>query len=215
LLDRNLNFTQKDLLSAARKAQISTFGWPIGVVLDVPNSSPKPLADGIKAEVELNKMQMPSDLMNSYDYWTIRNNGDFYLMKSLFEDSGISGWKRDKYIFFDTRMQRVTEILLYCEKLYSYLGVDFATIVKISIKHGGLKDHELSAVRNFVSRGKLECIEPETEKTIQIQLLDIKTNLVRLVKGFTQPLFLLFDFQEFDDSIYEDIVNNFASGKRP
>ena len=215
LLDRNLNFTQKDLLSAARKAQISTFGWPIGVVLDVPNSSPKPLADGIKAEVQLNKMQMPIDLMNSYDYWTLRNNGDFYLMKSLFEDSGFSGWERDKYIFFDTRIQRVTEILLYCEKLYSCLGADPAAMAKIGIKHDGLEGRELSAMRNFVSRGRLECVESKTEKTIQVQLSSIKTNLVRSVKEFTQPLFLLFDFQEFDDSIYENIVNSFSNGKSP
>jgi hypothetical protein len=112
-------------------------------------------------------------------------------------------------------MQRVTEILLYCEQLYSYLGIDPATTVKVSIKHGGLKDRQLSAVRSFWSRRRLVCIDSETEKSIQVELSSIQPGLVSLVKEFTQPLFLLFDFQEFEDSLYEDIVTSYARGKVP
>ncbi|HLO14572.1 MAG TPA: toll/interleukin-1 receptor domain-containing protein [Anaerolineales bacterium] len=210
LLNRRPKSSQKDLLSAARKAQIHTFGWPIGIVLDTLEGSPKPQADGIKAEIESRLM---SDSISSYDYWALRNNGDFYLMKSLFED-GECHWPRGTSIAFDTRIHRTTEILLYCQRLYDNLGVDPSAIVKIHIKHGGLRNRRLTTAKHRIfSRVDLVCTEAEIEKTIQVNLLGIRSNLVNLVKEFTQPLFLLFNYQEFADNIYENIVNNYAEGK--
>ena len=74
------NINQRNLLEAAREAQINTFGWPIGVVImDRQEYNPKSTADGIVVEVS-------SQSHGSYDYWALRRNGDFYLIKSLFED---------------------------------------------------------------------------------------------------------------------------------
>jgi hypothetical protein len=208
LVNQKPKSSQKELLVAARNSQIHTFGWPIGIVLDTLDYAPKPLSDGIKSEIETN-----DDLASSYDYWVLRNNGDFYLMKSLFED-GEKRWEKNTILAFNTRIQRTTEILLYCKHLFEELGVDSSTVVKISIKHGGLENRRLSATRNrLLSRRDNVCIESETEKTIQVTLSSIDSNLVKLVKEFTQPLFLLFDFQEFADSIYEDIAINYAKGK--
>jgi len=86
--------------------------------------------------------------------------------------------------------------------LYEALAINPSAMVKVGIKHGGLKGRQLSATkteRRLFSRGHLVCIEAETEKTIHVGLLDIKSNLVNLVKEFTQPLFSLFNFQEFAD----------------
>jgi hypothetical protein len=134
-------------------------------------------------------------------------------MKSLFEDS-MGRWTKGTTIAFDTRIHRMTEILLYCQRLYDHLGVDPSASVKINIKHGGLKDRQLTTTKyRIFSRSAPICIESETEKTIHVTLSNIRSNLVSLVKEFTQPLFLLFNFQEFADSIYEEIVNNYAEGR--
>jgi len=95
LEDFNLNVAQGDLLTAARNAQIDTFGWPLGIILDGTEYSPKPTTDGIVAEINLEDRE-------SYDYWTIRKDGSFYLLKSLFED------RKPGYIFYDTRIIRIT-----------------------------------------------------------------------------------------------------------
>jgi len=142
LLNQQPNTSQKDLLVAARNAQIHTFGWPIGIVLDTLDNNPKPLSEGISSEIEIK-----DDLVSSYDYWILRTNGDFYLMKSLFED-GEKRWKRNTMLAFNTRIQRTTEILLYCQGLYESLGVDPSTTVKISIKHGGLENRFLSGSKS-------------------------------------------------------------------
>jgi hypothetical protein len=48
----------------------------------------------------------------SYDYWALRENGVFYLLQSLFEDD------RDaNAIFFNSRLVRVTESLLFAANL--------------------------------------------------------------------------------------------------
>jgi hypothetical protein len=212
LPDQSLNVLQNNLLIGARKAQIHTFGWPIGIVLDNPNSSPMPQSDGIKAEIEF-RMDESGRSISSYDYWSLSNSGDFYLMKSLFEDGELR-WKRGTIIAFDTRIQRTTEILLYCQRLYEFLGVDLSSIIRVAIRHGGLKDRYLSSTKHrYLSRQNLRCLETETEGTVQVALRDIKSNLVNLVKEFTQPIFVLFEFQEFADSLYEDIVNSYAEGK--
>ncbi|SRR6266498_2739904 len=214
LLNRKPNISQKELLSAAREAQIHTFGWPIGVVSDTLDNSPKPQTDGIKAEIEF-KFPKPDGLVTSYDYWTLRKNGDFYLIKSLFED-GDQRWVKGSVLAFDTRIHRTTEIWLYCQRLYDALGLDPSTMLKVSIKHSGLKDRQLIAAnsaRHLFPREYLVCIESEIEETVQVKLSEIRLNLVTLVKEFTQPLFLLFNFQEFADSIYEDIVGNYANGR--
>ena len=118
---------QQELDEAARTSTIETFGWPIAVYIGNRNEyKPKPKADGIVAEIK-------TDDNGKYDYWTIRRNGDFYLLKSIFED------ERDpSQIFFNTRIVRVTEVLLYCARLYNRLEIDSSTVVNIIIQHGGL-----------------------------------------------------------------------------
>ena len=82
--------SQIELLNAVRKSQIHTFGWPIGVVLDNrAEYRPRPTTDGIRAEVA--ETQMAFTGRPSYDYWALRETGDFYLLQSLFEDDREAG----------------------------------------------------------------------------------------------------------------------------
>ena len=107
LPESNLNISQGELLSNAEKATIHTFGWSIGVVLDKDKYRPRPRTDGIVANI---------DTGDHYDYWTIRKDGAFYLLKSLFEDI-----EKSDYIYFNTRIVRITETLLYAVRLYTGL----------------------------------------------------------------------------------------------
>lgn len=123
------NAIASELLEVAEQAQIHTFGWPIGVVLHT-DQRPRPVSDGILAEI-------PAPA--SYDYWSLRRNGDFYLLQSLFEDR-----HRPGSIFYDTRIIRVTEALLHCARVYARLGAPATSVVHFAVFHSGLKNRLLS-----------------------------------------------------------------------
>ena len=115
-LHAEINKSQLELLNAAKASQIRTFGWPIGLVATREEYGPRPYPDGIRTEISIDQSAMTG--RPSYDYWALRSNGDFYLLQSLFEDD-----RAEKKIFFNTRIVRVTESLMFASKLYSTLGV--------------------------------------------------------------------------------------------
>src|SRR5207249_4245539 len=60
--------SQIELLNAVQKSEIKTFGWPIGVTLENRSEyRPRPFADGIRAEIAIEKDTMMGRV--SYDYW--------------------------------------------------------------------------------------------------------------------------------------------------
>lgn len=195
--------TQVELDEAARTSTIDTFGWPIAAYLgNRAKYRPHPRADGIVAVIGGGER-------GEYDYWTIRRNGDFYLLKTLFED------ERDPTkLFANTRIVRVTETLLYCARLYTRLDIDPAHDVNIAIRHGGLRGRILGAsspARHMIERAPAE--EDEIETEIHSTLEGLQTNLVGLVKELLAPLFVVFDFFELSDAIYDEIVNAFVEGR--
>jgi len=194
------NATQLVLSDAARESMIHTFGWPIGVCLENTDNRPKPRADGIFAEIRGD---------DHFDYWAWRKNGDFYLLKSIFED------QRDpKKIFFNTRIIRVTETLLYLARQFNRLGVepDHRLVVKIS--HGGFQGRTLGASNpNRIIREYAPAQANLIESEVHITVGEIEVRLVELVKELVAPLFLMFDFFELNDGLYEQIVNDFVNGK--
>jgi hypothetical protein len=206
LLDSKLNIPQTKLLSAANQAAIHTFGWPIGVVLHNRDEyRPRPTTDGIVAKINI---EDGIGGRKSYDYWSIRRDGKFYLLMNLFEDMVKPG-----YIFFDTRIVRITETLLYSVRLYSYLNVPNDSHIFIGIRHGGLKGRILSRLRGGVFSYEKKSLEDEIYTEIETTFEKIESNLVTLVEKFTQPLFVLFDFYELDRRSLEHIVNNFVEGR--
>ena len=204
LIDQKLNVTQAELLHAAKEAPVKAFGWPIGIVLDREEHKPKPMSDGIFAEV---KAKIVS---NSYDYWAIRKSGDFYLLKSLFEDEQGSG-----RLFFNTRTVRITEALLYLDRLYTGLKVPSNAHVAIGIEHGGLKDRVLMRAaigptltwKSYIS--KEDIVSTEIETTFD----ELRSNLVGNVEKFTQPLFVVFDFFDLDRKVLKQMVDDFVAGR--
>lgn len=196
-----LHKSQQDLDGAARRAQIGFTGWPIGVYLDSGDDRPRPTADGIIAEIKFGR--------GSYDYWSIRRSGAFYLLKSILED------ERDpSKLYFDTRILRLTEAFLYCARLYTGLQVDQEAVVHIRIRHGGLKDRVLiaSTAQRRLSGIPKSTIEDEVEGTVTTTIAQIETDLVALVKQVAAPLFTIFDLQEFAHEVYEGRVNDVVGG---
>jgi hypothetical protein len=199
------NVSQRDLLGAAKGAQIHTFGWPIGAVLDNRDEyRPRPSVDGIVAN-------MPFKEHSSHDYWALRRNGDFYLLQSLFEDMRDPSFKT---IYFNTRIVRITEALLYCARLYSRLGVLNTRTVNIGVVHGGLRDRILRSSDPVQSLfGTHSTTQDVVRSEISASLISIESQLVQFVKDLTQPLFMIFDYFEVSDSVYANMVNNFVEGR--
>jgi TIR domain-containing protein len=202
-LHNGLNESQVELLSAVRASQIRTFGWPIAVTLqNRPEYGPRPFGDGIRAEVAL--ADHPS-----YDYWAVRKNGDFYLLQSLFEDL-----RERNALFFNTRIVRVTEALMFASNLYNALGAAPDARISARFTHSGLAGRTLKSAGTYrwlLTDRKAHDQTSETETVIVLG--DVKSALVDEVRRVCAPMFMLFDFQEFEPEVYEDIVRRFEKGE--
>lgn len=206
-LHEGLNKSQIELLNAVRSSEIHTFGWPIAVTLENREEyKPRPYEDGIRAEIAINEKRFSGE--PSYDYWAIRNTGDFYLLQSLFEDS-----RAEEKIFFNTRIVRVTEALLFAANLYSNLGISPETRLSIGIGHYGLANRQLASSNSSRYLFPKVSKENQSQSSVTVVLGEIRNGLVENVKRILSPLFLLFDFQEFSDAIYQDIVRRFEKGE--
>ncbi|WP_439396587.1 toll/interleukin-1 receptor domain-containing protein [Bradyrhizobium sp. PMVTL-01] len=203
-LHGGLNKTQIELLNAVRVSEIKTFGWPIGVLLENrPEYRPRPFGDGIRAEIAIDDGRM------SYDYWAVRKSGDFYLLQSFFEDSRERG-----FLFFNTRIVRVTEALMFASRLYAELGATADAKISVRVTHTGLSGRTLKpASANRLMHSEPRAHAPTSETETVIALGDILPNLVDEVQRICAPMFMLFDFQEFSPEIYEDIVRRFEKGE--
>jgi cellulose biosynthesis protein BcsQ len=204
LLQSQPNANQAQLLDASRRSQIDEFGWPIGIVLDnQPDARPKPVSDGIEAEVSLDHPQMGP----SYDYWAWRRNGDFYLLQSFFEDER---FERGTRLAFDTRIIRLTETILYCSRVYQRLGVPGETPVRFASRWEGLKGRKLIAMTPTRSLQARETTEDSVTSSTVVPLAQIRSRIVSLVSELLSPVFMVFDFLQFSDQIFDEIVRNFA-----
>ncbi len=201
-LENKLNANQEQLLQAARGAEIKTFGWPIAVLLENQEEyKPRSRQNGIYANIPIGDRA-------SYDYWSINNNGDFYLLKSLFEDN-----REPEKLFFDTRIVRTTEALLYCRRLYSSLGANDEDIAHFYTKYSGISGRELSAASSRRMLHERATNEDEVSANTSFKLIDIDENPVEIVKTLLDPVFMLFDFFKLSDQVYTDIVNKFINGE--
>jgi hypothetical protein len=203
-----INKSQLELLNAVRKSEIRTFGWPIGIMLENRDEyRPRPAVDGIRAEVAVEKAMLTD--RSSYDYWALRTNGDFYLLQSLFEDD-----RDPTAIFFNSRLVRVTEALMFAANLYEALGVPGDAKLSIRVTHRGIAGRRLSSsnpMRGLFMRAS--ALEDESQVEIVEEIGRLRDNIVADVRKITEPLFMLFDFTEFDTKVYEEIITSFVNGR--
>ena len=184
---------QPELVRAAERASIHAFGWPIGVVLHTDEGRPKPLSEGIVAEIH--------GMESSYDYWALRTNGDFYFLGSLFEDE-----RSKSAIWFDTRIVRTTEALLFCYRLNKALGAGEDAKVSLARRHGGLSGRTLGSAKPGLWPFNRTSHEEQVEWKQTVPLESLRTNLRGTVKAALDPLFVLFDFfQPQDQQVYSEV----------
>lgn len=199
--------SQLDLLTAVKASEIPTFGWPIAVVLENrPEYTPRPFGDGIRAEISMEKDLLFAE--RSYDYWALTKNGDFYLLQNLFEDTRGKG-----VIFFNTRIVRVTEVLLFAHALYAKLGVPPEANLSVRIAHRGLAGRTLTSAGQTRRVMPKQCYEASAESEIVTRIGTIPDTLVDDVQRLLEPLFMLFEFAKFQPSVYQDIVRRFEKGE--
>ena len=195
VIDDLMAKSQTELVQAAESASIHAFGWPIGVVLHTEKGRPRPMSEGIVAEI--------NGIDSSYDYWALRMNGDFYFLASLFEDE-----RTQDAIWFDTRIVRTTETFLFCYRLYKALGVPEENTITITLRHGGLSGRILSSAKPGLWPGKRTSYEAEVEWRRTITLASLRLDLREIVKAALDPLFILFDFfQPSPQQVYSEIDN--------
>jgi hypothetical protein len=202
-----VNKSQIDLLNAVRKSEIHTFGWPIGILLENRDEfRPRPTADGIRAEVPVEQSALSGRA--SYDYWALRNTGDFYLLQSLFEDD-----RDPNAIFFNSRLVRVTEALMFAANLYEALGAPGETKLSVRVTHRGIAGRTLSSSnpRRHLFPRKAQVDESQTEFVEETGKL--RDNMVADVRKIAEPLFMLFDFMQFETPVYGEIITSFVQGR--
>jgi MinD-like ATPase involved in chromosome partitioning or flagellar assembly len=190
------DISARQSLRAVEAAQIPGAGWPIGAVLPASSAQrPRSTPDGVEAEII-------QESTKSYDYWMLQPDGRFYFARSLEEDS--------EYLLLDDRIDRVAELLLYCQRLYSFLGADPASSVRITLFLSGLRGRELGCRASSDSEelirlaGKSDTDSIQTE--VVVEIVSIRDNLVGMVKALTRSLFSLFEFYEMSDREYERLV---------
>ncbi len=207
LQNRKKNFDQQQLTEAVENSQNHTFGWPIGIILESDEQfRPKPADYGIYVE---GKTERKDIYKGTYDYWALNSSGDFYQLKSIYEDT-----RNTIAIFFNTRIVRVAETLLFCEKLYSNLGLaDENPFVDIEINYFGLKGRLLrsSNFTRYIEKKFTEENEVRTKGTVSIDWISPK--IIELTEQFAWPLFVVYEHRGIDYEIYEDIVTDFINGK--
>ena len=201
-------WSQLELYDAVKKAQIRTFGWPIGIVLESREEyKPRPRSDGVYAEVPITDKGFSQT--TSYDYWALRSDGTFYLLQSLFEDE-----RTTNAVFFNTRIVRIAETLLFGGKLYQSLGLAPERQVIVRISHFGLKGRLLgSSNPNRPLMASNAASDDALATEVPLRLDQMTTNVADSVARFCEPLFMIFDFQRFQRKIYDDIVGRFEAGE--
>jgi hypothetical protein len=55
--------------------------------------------------------------------------------------------------------------------------------------------------------------ENESQVEIVEEIGRLRDNIVGAVRQIAEPLFMLFDFMEFDTKVYEEIITSFVNGR--
>ncbi len=199
--ERGRAWRHGELLEASRGANINTFGWPIGAVSTNDDFRPRPVADGIQAEI-------PWPDGPAFDFWAFRKDGEYFLLHSLFEDS-----REKASLFADIRIIRTTETFTFLSRLFRNLGVGLDVRIGVSISHLGIRDRTLAmADRQLMSGRLVSSGDPEIVR-LEMTLQELDSRLVENVKAVVAPMLAMFDFFELPDHTYEELVNRFAEGK--
>lgn len=102
---------------------------------------------------------------------------------------------------------------MFAGGLYSHLGASPETRISVRVAHSGLAGRTLGSAGGRRHIWPKKCIDDRCETETVLTLGSIRETLVTDVQRLTAPLFMLFEFTEFKDNIYEDIVRRFERGE--
>ncbi len=105
-------------------------------------------------------------------------------------------------------------MLMFLSKLYRKLDVPLEKTLSFSLRHTGLDGRYLSSIGSRqIFRKYGPCREDEIEATITTSLSELDESIASLVSKLLSPVFMLFDFFELQQKIYDDIVDKFKAGQ--
>ena len=200
---------QAAVIAAMREATISTFGWPIGVVLDNRDEyRPRPTVDGVEAEIPISADSSTMD-RTSYDFWKAFGDGRFYTLMSLFEDERL-----ENSLFWDTRTIRATEALLLLARLYRRLNASDNDQVSVTFRHGGLAGRALHVANsNRMMVHFPTTAEDIVDASFTTTVIGLETDITTLVRGIIEPLLAIFDFYSVNSDILDNIIDGYVVGE--
>lgn len=202
LPDSNLNSSLLNLVKCADLSQIHTFGWPIAPVINDIRFKPVPFGNGIKCLIRQDDM---------FDYWTLKSNGEFYVLCSLFEDTRGGG-----KLYFDTRIIRTMETFWRTARLYKQMGVGDDAIVACELEYGGLSGRRLEAANPMrimtIPRVCRENVFSQ-KVTAPISQLLFVDGLVKIVQEYCHSLFQSFDFFDLRCEHTDQIARLYFAGR--
>jgi hypothetical protein len=139
------------------------------------------------------------------------------LFEENFETSSFtsSGGHPERPLWFDIRIWRIAEIILHSASVYRGLGIPPDEPYALVVTHGGLDDREFytSNMRRLVRRSRLSSTQ-EVSWTKEVTQDYVKSNLHSLVRELANELFVVFDFMQVEDSVIDDITNEFLGTRR-
>ena len=206
-------WSQRELLSAAERAELRNTGWPIGLVIHKPGLAPVPTLGGVEAR--LGRYHSG----RTEDFWSLRKDASYYVSR-LFEEGfesppfTSSAGHPELAIWFDVRIWRVAEVILHSATLYRELGIPPDEPYMLAVNHRGLEGREfyVSTPRRHVSRGRI-CQSPAATWTREVTQDYVTGNLKGLVGEVVDGLFVLFDFARVGQEVVAGIVDEFL-GRR-
>lgn len=124
-------------------------------------------------------------------------------------------FKKNNFIYFDTRIWRISEVFLHCEKLYRALGLGDNNIIEIQITHAGLNGRKLAASNPMLDFSLRErwCEEKNVSWSVEITLEDLKNKPLDNVLSASKELFILFDGWQPDSAVIEGIYEEFMKSR--
>lgn len=197
-----LNVSIIDLVKYVDLSQIQTFGWPIAPLIHDKQFSPVPNGNGIKCLIQQNGM---------FDFWTLKADGQFYILKSLYED--IRGGGK---IFFDTRIIRTMEVLWRTARLYKQMGAPDESPIECEIEYGGLQNRVLMAANSMrVMVLQRTCHENVFSRQISTNVGSLLTaeGLLNEVHAYCFNFFQHFEMFELKKEHTDQIVKAYFSGR--
>jgi hypothetical protein len=216
LLSASRDWNQRDLFTAAERAVIRNTGWPLGVVLNRDELRPKVTTEGIEARIQTkDRRSGPGE-----DYWFFRRDGSYFIYRAFEEDfykpdggSDRSGGF-DRFIWFDVRIWRIAELFLHSAALYRELAVPPDEPYLLAINHSRLEGRGFwsSSSRAIYSQKYSQVAGAAWTREVTQDY--IVANLHGLVRDVSDGLFVLFDLAEIEESIINEIVDEFLSRGR-